>query len=120
MLCSSLSPGASSWASLSDRSLKSNISSIDTESISNTVLLEVPVSTWHYVSDNAGAHGRRIGPMALDLEAAYQVGSHAQRIDSIDVDGVTLSALQGGAKKQSKVTNRARLDDKQGDKQSNF
>ena len=48
--------------------------------------------------------GRRLGPMAQDVAAAFGVGSDARRIDSIDADGSLLAALQGCALTQQDLS----------------
>ncbi len=56
-------------------------------------LSQVPISTWSAKSQ--GATVRHIGPLAQDFYAAFGVGEDNQRIATIDLDGVALSAIQG-------------------------
>jgi hypothetical protein len=85
-----LAAGSGTWASLSDRNVKTNIAPLD----DSTVLAKVaalPISRWSYKTE----HGvRHVGPMARDFYAAFKVGEDDKHITSIDEDGVALAAIK--------------------------
>lgn len=81
-----------SWSSLSDRNVKTAISTIDPGKILDR-LLATPISTWSYIAQGEGI--RHIGPMAQDFAAAFKVGEDDTHISTIDADGVALAAIQG-------------------------
>jgi hypothetical protein len=85
-----LTAGSGTWGSLSDRSMKTDVVTLD----DNSVLAKVaalPVSEWSYLSE----HGvRHVGPMAQDFYAAFHVGADDRHITSIDEDGVALAAIK--------------------------
>ena len=86
-----LAPGGGSWASISDRTLKTGISPLDGERILAKVAT-LPLSEWSYISERGVRH---VGPMAQDFFAAFGVGEDDRHITAIDADGVALSAIQG-------------------------
>ncbi len=87
-----LQPGAGSWTSASDRALKENVESVDTQALLER-LAGVPVTTWSYKSQDDSI--RHIGPMAQDFYAAFGVGEDDKHISTVDADGVALAAIQG-------------------------
>lgn len=85
-----LAAGSGTWSSLSDRAVKTNVTSIDDAGILNKVAA-MPISEWSYTSE----HGvRHVGPMAQDFYSAFRVGEDNKHITSIDEDGVALAAIQ--------------------------
>jgi hypothetical protein len=85
-----LAAGSGTWASLSDRNVKTNIVPLDDEAILGKVAA-LPISRWSYKSE----HGvRHVGPMAQDFYAAFKVGEDDKHITSIDEDGVALAAIK--------------------------
>jgi hypothetical protein len=85
-----LAPGSGSWASLSDRTVKTDIRALD----GATVLAKVaalPVTEWTYRSEPGVRH---VGPMAQDFYAAFHVGEDDRHITTIDEDGVALAAVK--------------------------
>jgi hypothetical protein len=87
-----LPAGSGSWSSLSDRKMKENLATVDTQQIL-AALAEMPITTWNYKTQDPAI--RHMGPMAQDFYAAFGLGESDTRISAIDADGVTLAALQG-------------------------
>ncbi len=85
-----LAAGSGTWASLSDRSAKTDIAPLDDAAVLAKVAT-LPVNTWRYKTE-AGV--RHVGPMAQDFYAAFGVGEDDRHITSIDEDGVALSAIK--------------------------
>ena len=85
-----LAAGSGTWASLSDRNVKTNIAPADDAAVLDKVAA-LPISRWSYKSE----HGvRHVGPMAQDFYAAFKVGPDDKHITSIDEDGVALAAIK--------------------------
>ena len=75
----------------SDRNLKRDIVSVDTQKVLEAVA-RMPVSTWSYKIDDPSV--RHMGPMAQDFKAAFGLGDTDKAYHSIDAHGVTLAAIQ--------------------------
>ena len=85
-----LAPGSGTWASASDRNLKTDVVRVDDAAVLDKVSA-LPISRWSYKSE----HGvRHVGPMAQDFYAAFGVGEDDKHITSIDEDGVALAAIK--------------------------
>jgi hypothetical protein len=90
-----LGTGSGSWSSVSDRNVKTNITTLDPAVVLNKVA-QMPVSEWSYKTE----HGvRHVGPMAQDFYAAFHVGPDDKHIAEVDEGGVALAAIQGLNKK---------------------
>ncbi|AVP96685.1 hypothetical protein C7S18_05465 [Ahniella affigens] len=87
-----LAVGSGSWASLSDRAVKTDVAVIDPELILDR-LNAMPISAWRYIGQEAGV--RHLGPMAQDFRAAFGLGENDTTINTVDADGVALAAIQG-------------------------
>ena len=87
-----LAAGGGSWAMVSDRNAKENLSPVDPLDVLERVR-SLPLSTWNYIAQDDSI--RHIGPMAQDFYAAFDVGEDERHITSIDADGVALAAIQG-------------------------
>jgi hypothetical protein len=85
-----LAAGSGTWASLSDRSAKTDIAPLDEAAVLAKVAT-LPVSTWRYKTEPGVRH---VGPMAQDFYAAFGVGEDDRHITSIDEDGVALAAIK--------------------------
>ncbi len=85
-----LTAGSGTWASLSDRSMKTRVVALDDAAILAKVT-SLPVSEWSYVSERGVRH---VGPMAQDFYSAFHVGADDRHITSIDEDGVALAAIK--------------------------
>jgi FtsZ-binding cell division protein ZapB len=79
-----------SWSCSSDRNLKRDLLQADGRQVLE-VLAQMPVYYWTAVGDDT----RHIGPMAQDFAASFAVGESDTAIDTIDLDGVALAAIQG-------------------------
>jgi hypothetical protein len=76
---------------VSDRNLKRDIVSVDTQRVLDAVA-HMPVSTWSYKSDDPSV--RHMGPMAQDFKATFGLGDTDKAYNSIDAHGVTFAAIQ--------------------------
>jgi hypothetical protein len=86
-----LAAGGSGWSAVSDRNRKENFLSLDGEDVLAR-LRRVPVSSWNYISQDRSI--RHMGPMAQDFHAAFGLGESELMINSVDIDGVNLAAVQ--------------------------
>ncbi|MGD9099387.1 MAG: tail fiber domain-containing protein, partial [Anaerolineae bacterium] len=75
----------------SDAALKERFEPIDAQNVLARIL-QLPITTWNYIAD--GASVRHMGPMAQDFYAAFGLGVDDAHIAPLDVNGVTLVALQ--------------------------
>jgi hypothetical protein len=89
-----LAAGGSGWSAVSDRNRKENFLALDGEDILAR-LRGVPVSTWNYRTQDRSI--RHMGPMAQDLHAAFGLGESNLMINSIDIDGINMAAVQAVA-----------------------
>jgi hypothetical protein len=85
-----LAAGGGSWASVSDRERKRDFAPVDGDDIL-VRLAALPVTSWSYRDDDSGR--RYIGPVAQDFHALFALGDDTT-IATLDVDGVTLAAVQ--------------------------
>jgi hypothetical protein len=81
----------SSWSCSSDRNLKEHLVPVDGRGILRK-LSELPIYTWS--AKGTAASVRHMGPMAQDFYAAFGLGDDAKLISTIDLDGVSLAAIQ--------------------------
>lgn len=75
----------------SSRLLKENFTLVDGHTVLET-LVNIPISTWNYKTDDAVV--RHMGPMAQDFFAAFRLGTDDEHIAPLDVNGVTMAAIQ--------------------------
>lgn len=87
-----LTPGGGAWASVSDRNKKENFIDIDTKEVLNK-LSEMEITEWNYKSQDPSI--RHISPMSQDFFGAYSLGMSNKFINSLDIDGISLAAIQG-------------------------
>jgi hypothetical protein len=99
-----LAPGGGSWASLSDRTAKTDIRPLDGAAILAKVAA-LPVTTWTYRSEPGVRH---VGPMAQDFYAAFRVGEDDRHITTIDEDGVALAAIKALDERYERAERRER------------
>jgi hypothetical protein len=85
--------GGGSWGSVSDRNAKTDVAAVDYGDVLQRLADQVPVTTWRYKSQDSDI--RHMGPMAQDFSAAFGLGEDDLYLDTIDVDGVALAAIQG-------------------------
>lgn len=79
-------------STVSDRTVKSDVRSVDGRAILDRVAA-LPIQRWRYTSQTP--RSEHIGPMAQDFYAAFQVGEDDTHINTVDADGVALAAIQG-------------------------
>jgi len=87
-----LAAGSGSWSSVSDRNLKDNFTPVDGQEVLAS-LADIPITTWNYKAQDAAT--RHMGPVAQDFFAAFGLGESDTSINTVDADGVALSAIQG-------------------------
>lgn len=75
----------------SDVNVKENFAAVDSAAVLNR-LNDIPITTWNYISDDADT--QHMGPMAQDFYAAFELGADDRHIASLDVNGVSLAAIQ--------------------------
>jgi len=75
----------------SDVNRKEHFAEVDGEAVL-AALTERPISTWNYIGDDPSV--RHMGPMAQDFYAAFGLGADETHLAPLDVNGVTLAALQ--------------------------
>lgn len=101
----SMAAGAGSWASVSDKNKKENF-----EKVSSALILDkiasLEISTWNYKSQAKTI--RHIGPMAQDLYQLFSFGESDTTISTIDMDGISLSAIQELSKKTNELEIKAK------------
>jgi hypothetical protein len=86
-----LAAGGSGWSAVSDRNRKENFLFVDGEDLLDR-LRSVPVSSWNYRAQESTI--RHMGPMAQDFYAAFGLGENELMINSVDIDGVNMAAVQ--------------------------
>jgi len=86
-----LASGSGAWGTLSDRNAKTNFEPVDADEILARVA-GLEITTWNYKAQDASV--RHMGPMAQDFHAAFGLGSSDKRITTVDIDGVSLAAIQ--------------------------
>ena len=75
----------------SDVKLKENFHVVDKEAILEGVV-NIPITEWNYKSDDDSV--RHIGPMAQDFKAEFGVGDSDKHIHAVDMNGVSIAAIQ--------------------------
>jgi hypothetical protein len=86
----SWTPGSASWSFTSDRNTKENFSFVDASAVLEKVAA-LPLHEWNYI----GYGQRHIGPMAQDFHAAFPLNDSDTTLNTADLQGVTLAAIQG-------------------------
>jgi hypothetical protein len=86
-----LPAGSGVFTCTSSRETKENFSPVDGEEVLAR-LRAVPVSSWNYISEGAGA--RHIGPTAEDFNAAFALGTDRTSIGIQDLTSVALAAVK--------------------------
>ncbi len=76
----------------SSRELKKDFEVVDSKAILDK-LMQVPVQEWTYKADERNL--RHVGPMVEDFRATFGLGTDGQYMFPIDVQGVTMAAVQG-------------------------
>jgi|GEM_PF-4211244 len=84
-------PGDGAWLFSSDRALKEDLAPVDSAAVLERVA-SLPVYEWNF----RGSDRRHIGVMAQDFHACFPLaGAEETMLDSADLHGVTLAAVQG-------------------------
>jgi hypothetical protein len=86
-----LAAGGNSWASISDRTLKDNITPIDGRDVVRR-LAAIPITQWNLKAQDPTI--KHLGPMAQDFYAAFGLGEDERYINSADADGIALVSIQ--------------------------
>jgi hypothetical protein len=87
-----LSSGAGSWTSVSDRRKKENLVAINTEDILQKIGA-MPLTRWNYKAQPK--EQQHVGPMAQDFWAAFHLdGQSDTTINSLDIDGINMAGIQ--------------------------
>ncbi len=89
-----MSYGANSWSSISDKNQKSAIEPLDYNQVLEKLVSSVPVQKFSY--KNASQDEKYIGPFAQDWHAAFGLGTKedaGKRIDTINPAGVSLACI---------------------------
>lgn len=79
---------------MSDRNAKRDFKPVHPQDVLKR-LAQVPVSTWTLKSDEH--HTPHMGSMAQDFHAAFKLGNGDRGIDTADIIGVSVAAIQGAA-----------------------
>ncbi|MGH7339895.1 MAG: tail fiber domain-containing protein, partial [Candidatus Rokuibacteriota bacterium] len=74
----------------SSRTLKENFRPLDPQQVLAR-FVEVPITEWSYKGDEM----RHVGPVTEDFHAAFGLGTKGTGIIPLDVQGVTMAAVQG-------------------------
>lgn len=85
-------PGGGSWNTVSDRNAKRDFAPVDGRDVL-AKLVAMPLTSWSYKTEDETI--RHMGPMAQDFRAAYGLGYGDTTINTTDIDGVTVAAIQG-------------------------
>jgi trimeric autotransporter adhesin len=94
-----LDSGSGSWAVVSDRNKKTNLTGVDSDAIL-TKLEGMKIQEWEYKSKQKETKkDRHIGPMAQDFYEAYGLGRDEKHISTVDADGIALVSIQALAKR---------------------
>jgi len=86
----SWTPGSGSWSFTSDRNAKEHFSPLNTGEVLEK-LARLPLTEWNY----KGYAEKHVGPMAQDFHAAFPFNDNDKMLNSADVAGVSLAAIQG-------------------------
>lgn len=86
-----LEPGGGSWENLSDRNLKENFQDEDNAEILRKIE-NMPIQSWNFKAQDPNI--RHIGPTAQDFHTAFQLGTGNTTINSSDIDGINMLAIQ--------------------------
>lgn len=100
----SLPAGGGSWASVSDKNKKAHFRSEDADKVLAEVA-KLNITSWNYKTQDPSI--RHIGPMAQDFYKAFKFGESDTTITTVDMDGISLLAIQALAKKTEELNKKA-------------
>ena len=86
-----LASGGGSWTSISDRNAKENLKDENGEAVLASIA-GMPIQSWNYKTQDPSI--RHMGPMAQDFYGAFGLGEDSLRINTVDIDGINLLAIQ--------------------------
>ena len=86
----SWTPGSGSWSFTSDRNAKEKFAPLNPREVLEKVA-RLPLTEWNY----KGYADKHVGPMAQDFHAAFPFNDNDKMLNSADVAGVSLAAIQG-------------------------
>jgi hypothetical protein len=76
---------------VSDRNLKHELESVDTQSVLER-MSRLPITTWSYRADDPSV--RHMGMMAQDFRAEFGLGDTDKAFNPVDAHGVEMAAIQ--------------------------
>jgi hypothetical protein len=94
-----------SLACTSDRNMKENLEPVDSGDVLDKVS-RLPILRWN--AKGADPNVKHVGPMAQDFKAAFGLGDDEKLISTIDLDGVSLAAIQALKKRNEELEERLR------------
>lgn len=100
----SLPAGGGAWATLSDKNKKENFRQVNKDSILAKID-RLEITSWNYKTQNNKI--RHIGPMAQDFYSIFQYGEGSTTITTVDMDGVSLAAIQALDEKTKQLFEKA-------------
>ena len=86
-----LTPGASSWSSITALNAFKNVREIDGKDILNRIQ-QLPIKVYNLESEAESVE--HIGPMAADFNALFMTGNDDEHISALDQSGVALAGVQ--------------------------
>lgn len=86
-----IAAGGSSWSVISDARMKANFRDLDGDDVLARIA-RMRIAEWNYTTQDAAI--RHAGPTAQDFWTAFGLGEDPLRINTIDMDGITLRAVQ--------------------------
>lgn len=87
----SLAPGGGSWDIVSDRARKQDFRTLDGDLVLARIKA-LPIQEWSYIAQ--GSQVRHVGPIAQDFRAAFGLGTSELTINSGDLSGINMLAIQ--------------------------
>ncbi len=87
----SLQAGSGTWACTSDVNAKENFQDEDGEQVL-AAIAAMPIQSWNYKTQDASI--RHLGPIAQDFYTAFDLGIDETRINTVDIDGINMLAVQ--------------------------
>jgi hypothetical protein len=87
-----MATGASAWSAVSDRNMKTGLVELDSRDILDRVG-QLSIYEFSYKDTDSSVRWR--GPMAQDWHSLFPSKKDPLRIDTLDLDGITLAAVKG-------------------------
>ena len=99
-----LASGGGSWSSVSDKNKKEHFKKENPDLILEKIN-QIEITSWNYKTQSSNI--RHIGPMAQDFYNSFQFGESDTTITTIDMDGVSLIAIQALSQKTIELQKKA-------------